>query len=282
MRFLVKYIQIMRGYMKKNFWKTEDCFIKDADNQYFLILLHKNYEIGTHYHEFYEMNIVVNGNGIHKIFDNEITVNKGDVFVIPPFVKHSYINCGELDVYHILIRNNFLEKFGSDLEEIPGFNQMFYFEPELRPISTQQHYLKLNFEDTLNLSVKLDQLLYMSNSKNVICTNIFATNLITELCLKINSSITNKATIMNIMEYINYNLSEKITLDTLSNTFHLSKSTLTRLFKKELNITPIDYLIKCRILRANTLIKTTEKNLSEIATECGFYDTSHMNKFIKN
>ncbi len=268
--------------MEKKFWSSDDCFIKDSEKQYFIILLHKSYEINTHYHEFHEINIVIGGTGIHKIADMEVAVKKGDIFVIPPYVKHSYTKCEDLDVFHILVRNTFIEKYGSDLAYIPGFNQMFYIEPQLRPTASQKHYLQLNFEDTVNLNDKLEQLLFMYKSKNIVCTNIFALNLITELCLKINSYISNKPTIMNIMEFINNNLSEKITTESLSNLFHLSKSSLTRLFKKELNITPIDYLIKCRVLKAKSLIKSSDKNLSEIATECGFYDTSHMNKFIKD
>ena len=105
------------------------------------------------------------------------------------------------------------------------------------------------------------------------------------LCIAMYESVEktverNDTDIIEIMDYINSNYSERITVDNLARLVNMSKSTLNRHFKRAVGITPVEYVIKCRTKRAKELIEENAYTKAEIAQMCGFYDSSHMDKYL--
>ena len=68
-----------------------------------------------------------------------------------------------------------------------------------------------------------------------------------------------------IREALNSAVYEKLTLDELSATFHISKSNIIRVFKKQYGVTPYEYLIGLKIDTAKLLLKNTHMTVGEIA-----------------
>ena len=98
------------------------------------------------------------------------------------------------------------------------------------------------------------------------------------ICIeRINSS---KPIINKILEYINDNLTDEILVSDLSKMANFSLYYFIRIFKKEIGLTPKEYLIQQRIQKAKELIRK-KIPLSQIALQCGFYDQSHMIKYFK-
>ena len=58
----------------------------------------------------------------------------------------------------------------------------------------------------------------------------------------------------------------------------INHSTLTQLFKRELNKTPIEYLFHYRIIVAKKFLEFTELPIGEIALRCGFKTTQHFSR----
>ena len=75
-----------------------------------------------------------------------------------------------------------------------------------------------------------------------------------------------------IKEYINKNFSAKITLSILSQKFGCCNATLTKTFKKEYNLSIMEYLCDVRLEKSKEMIVKTRKSFKEIAADCGFYD----------
>jgi len=63
-------------------------------------------------------------------------------------------------------------------------------------------------------------------------------------------------------------------LDDFIKEINLSKHHLIRLFEKETGITPYRFLHLCRIQRAQILLKSTEKSVTQIAYEVGYNDVT--------
>ena len=86
------------------------------------------------------------------------------------------------------------------------------------------------------------------------------------------------------LEYIEQNLSEKLTLDEIAQKINLNKYYLCRLFVKHLNISPRQYIIKQRVAKAEQLLKQEPSmQIVDIALVCGFASHSHFNRqFNKN
>jgi len=44
----------------------------------------------SHTHNFYELNIVMSGNGKHFVNNSTFYIASGDVFIVPPKISHNY------------------------------------------------------------------------------------------------------------------------------------------------------------------------------------------------
>lgn len=82
--------------------------------------------------------------------------------------------------------------------------------------------------------------------------------------------------------YIQEHYMESITLDDIADSILVSKSECCRCFKRTLNITPFEYLMKYRILESTKKMhQKTIESISEIASSVGFNNTSYYNKIFK-
>jgi AraC-like DNA-binding protein len=88
----------------------------------------------------------------------------------------------------------------------------------------------------------------------------------------------------DLISCIEDHYSEKITLDELAASVHISKSECCRCFKRALNVTPIEYLMKYRIYMAANLIRNKDpkaSSFSDLAYHVGFNNASYFNKVFK-
>ena len=84
-----------------------------------------------------------------------------------------------------------------------------------------------------------------------------------------------------VIQYIEINYSEPIQLDDLCKVASLSKPHLIVEFKKYLEVSPIDYLIRIRLEHASSLLMNKSLSISEIAYLVGYNDIYHFSKIFK-
>lgn len=77
------------------------------------------------------------------------------------------------------------------------------------------------------------------------------------------------------MDYIYSHINRRITVEELAEHADLSPSYLSRLFKKELNISISDYICEMKIEKAQHLLKYSDYSLVEIANYLAFSSQSH-------
>ncbi len=77
-------------------------------------------------------------------------------------------------------------------------------------------------------------------------------------------------------DYINDNLSQKLTLTEIAGAAHTSPYHLARLFKAAIGLSPHQYVIRRRVGRAKTLLVGTDLPIVEIAGAVGFANQSHL------
>jgi AraC family transcriptional regulator len=87
---------------------------------------------------------------------------------------------------------------------------------------------------------------------------------------------TNRASLDDIIDYIEQNLDQEITVQTLAQNANLSISALAHSFKKNMGISPYQYIINQRLERARKLLLDRDTNLpiSTICQMCGFSNPS--------
>jgi len=77
------------------------------------------------------------------------------------------------------------------------------------------------------------------------------------------------------MAYIHEHYAEPISLDDIAAYVGFSEQHLSRCFRKEIGITPVDYLRRYRIRQARALLETGDRSITEVALEVGFSGSSY-------
>lgn len=88
--------------------------------------------------------------------------------------------------------------------------------------------------------------------------------------------------IKRLVSYIEEHLSDSdVSVGDMAEAVATSRSGLQRKIKQAMGITPQDFLREARIKHACHLLRTTEKNISEIAYASGFNDPKYFSRCFK-
>ena len=85
-----------------------------------------------------------------------------------------------------------------------------------------------------------------------------------------------------IQTYIAEHYAEKLTLTGIASQFYISPYYLSRLFKKSINLSLIEYINGVRIKAAQNLIEKTNESISDISEKTGFLTTAHFRRVFKD
>ncbi len=84
-----------------------------------------------------------------------------------------------------------------------------------------------------------------------------------------------------MLSYIRLNYVNHITLEDIANAALVSKSECLRCFRSRFHMTPIQYLIQCRLELACHLLRSTDMNVREISARCGFEDAGYFGRVFR-
>ena len=93
-----------------------------------------------------------------------------------------------------------------------------------------------------------------------------------------------EARVKAAISYIEEHYHEQITLDQLADSIHISKSECCRCFKRTLQVSPIEYLMKYRIFQAVNMLQRGDpqaRSMSTLAFHVGFNNASYFNKVFR-
>ncbi|MCA5006700.1 AraC family transcriptional regulator [Sphingobacterium bovistauri] len=99
------------------------------------------------------------------------------------------------------------------------------------------------------------------------------------LALEINQ--TTNSLFLNLKDFVRKHITEKISLESLQKVANMSKSSLIRMFKKELGISPMEYVINQRLQHAKELLRMT-KSVKESCFGSGFTDVNYFVRLFKS
>ncbi len=131
------------------------------------------------------------------------------------------------------------------------------------------------------LSGKFVKLINMSTSTSNL--DKIHEKMIHEYCLLVQNKARNKYSLLiqNVLNYIDFNLSQQLTLSVLADYFNVSSPYLSKIFKKELETTITDYITNRRIHESLRLLSTTNMQIQDISSYVGILDFNYYAKTFK-
>jgi AraC family L-rhamnose operon transcriptional activator RhaR len=239
-----------------------------------------------HSHQFYELNIITAGEGQHYVGDTSLPARAGDVFLIPPEMPHGYHSEGRLDIFHVLLRAAFMQRYREELAALPAHTLLFDVEPHLRRSSGQSCHLHLPAHVRETLAADAERIARAEQNREFAYANVLTLALIGRLGELLRRSLhrdpqqTEARELLEVMEFVRENCEQRLTLDALAAKARMSKATLNRRFGELLHQSPMQYVLHCRLEKARALLAAHSYTKTEVAQLCGFYDVAHLNKYL--
>lgn len=238
-----------------------------------------------HVHNVWELNFVEHAAGAQRIVgdSDEIIGEKDLVLVTSTELKHAWQNgnCRSNDIHEITIQ------FHPNLFSSPAF-QKNQFDSIMKMMTKAEHGLAFGLAD-IN---RILPILRMIPTERGFYSVMKFFILLHELSLSEDARVLSKNSspeytesdyqMKKILDYLNKNLSNPITIDELAQYMGMSLSTLSRFLKKNTNHNFTDFLQEYRI---NTVVRELNSNgkecIMDIASRCGFVSQSYFYKIFK-
>lgn len=204
-------------------------------------------------------------NGIRHI------VNEGQTFFIPPDIPHSYRQMSEEWIIHVIGFTGVLCGQLMDTIKMKDSGVYLVKDRELFPRSIHR---------MISLKERCDEDVQRYLSKEGYS---FLMDMAVNVQIMEKGIPDQKYSVINkIMEYLEENFRQDLSLDMLSEHVSLSKDYLCALFRKKTNYTIMQYLNIIRIGWARIYLEQyPEKNVEEIGLMCGFRSPSYFGKIFK-
>ncbi|SHI46598.1 AraC-type DNA-binding protein [Clostridium cavendishii DSM 21758] len=254
-----------RGYLYKDFKLFH---LKDNKKESFEL----------HYHEFNKIIVFLSGKVNYLIEGKSYNLKPGDILFINNYEVHRPIIDSSEEYERIIfwVNSDFLIKNNSN-----DFNLLKCFEFAAK---NKINLLRLENDDKKYINELIRELELEVDSK-VIGSSILSSALFIKLMVNLNrfflnydlskekADISFNEIIQNILFYINNNLKEDLSIDSISNKFFISKYYLMHKFKNETGYTLHSYINQKRMILACEYIKQG-KNIHDVSEMCGFNDYS--------
>ncbi|MDK2807801.1 MAG: hypothetical protein PWP24_535 [Clostridiales bacterium] len=241
-----------------------------------------------HYHEFYELFILLAPSSGHLIEGNSYRLKLGDMVLVPPYCLHKSIYEEGAPSKRLVI--NFM--FPKDFFGLPnGYSCL------LKPFNEKVPIFRFSQEQKELLYKMLNEIFLYSKQSDFAQTELnelvvhakFIDFLNTVLRFQDQSIYQNDENlspaaqkIYEITSYIHAHFAEDLSLDTLAEKFFISPYYLSHQFKKVTNFTLSNYIQMTRSKYAQHLLLTTEDKITDIAATCGFTSFSQFNRVFQS
>ena len=224
--------------------------------------VNKPLEYPLHHHDYYELEIVAEGELLHECNGKSMVLKRGDAYILSPNDVHRLVPFQKTKIYNICIYTEQCSKSLARLlhnEEYPRFGRLD--DNVLEELSALHEALR----DTL------DSIGQYREARTSALTTLLASRLFemtsAEISLQTDQSYS---TIAKAMSFIEAHLANPITLEEVAAASGYSRTYFSRLFKEIVGINFKDYLERERIELASDLLENEKMNITEISYAVGF------------
>lgn len=240
-----------------------------------------------HIHYKFEIYYEIEGGRRYFIEDSAYVVNAGSVVLIGENQIHKTASLGDTPSSRIVLNfsREYLERVA---QAFPNVDFFAFLSEERNHLLTG-----LTVKQQNQIYGLLQQLLAMEDETSA-AADALRRLLLGTLLLELkehcrrqqeqtaeNGRVSNH-TVDQIQAYIAEHYAEKLTLTGIANQFYISPYYLSRMFKKSINLSLIEYINGVRIKAAQNLIERSSGSIAEIAAKTGFMTTAHFRRVFKD
>lgn len=250
---------------------VQSCLEKKRFSVAYLYSEEKTMEM--HIHDCYEIYYSISGGKTFLINDRCYDIESGDLFVINNYESHylSQIDAEAHERVVISIHPQFLASLSSPATDLSlcftkrseEYSNRIHLDKE-----AQKHFLYYAHKITGATGYGADLIENAALTELMIMLGGFFQK---NREMSDGTGYQYSTLVMNIIEYINRHIAEKLTIATLSANFYVSESYICRVFKQETGTTVNKYIAARRIAIAKTLL-VGGASVSEACDRSGFND----------
>lgn len=225
----------------------------------------------------YLLHFILDGKGTYRVRDKEYHLGKGEGFLIYPN-DITFYQADEKEPWVYLWiafsgykSEEYLKLCGIDYENLICRSDKGEELREYVEIMLEQKKVEIKNE------FFIQGLLFKFISALILEDNNIAKQ---DTSVKINYNLDNLY-IKKALEYINLNYENSITVNEIANYLNLNRSYLTYIFKKNLNVTPQEFLLNFKTIKAAELLHITDYPVQAIANVLGYGSESSFCKAFK-
>ncbi len=245
----------------------------------------KEFNFPLHYHDEYELNLILNAQGAKRIVGDHIDIiGDLELVLIGPNTPHVWLThqC-TTEITEVTIqwhKDLFDEKFLTR-NQLSFIKKMF--DMSARGVSFPQKTIEAVRDRILNLSQRsgfdsvmdLISLLHdLSTSRKIF--SLSDTSFLNSKNFSYNSRRLEKA-----FEFMNSNYHNQISLNDVAKLVNMSDESFSRFIKKRTGNTFINSLNEIRLGHASRMLIDTTHSITEISYQCGFNNMSNFNRLFK-
>lgn len=234
-----------------------------------------------HWHDEVQIAVVTQGSVLFRSTDSEARLETGQGVFINSGCLHEAVSTGDSHSEYVCV--NF------DPKIIAGYNSSLIRKDYIAPVlsADELKMVFLNSEpwqgEVCSLLLKMAEVM----EKAVYGYEFELKILLSRIWLIIirnnkeilesaaHTHFADKKRMNTLQEYIAANYMEKLTLEGIAASDHISKGECCRIFSRMLDTTPFRYLVCFRISKSLKLLTATEMSISEIAQHTGFGNSSY-------
>ena len=237
---------------------------------------HELYNYRYHWHDSdYELDILLKGKGEFCSGQNTYYMEENDVILINPKVWHASFSQEENSKALVL---RFSE---SAFRSLLGKDERLHFDlpPSDAATRDREIYRKLRYYAARLLAAMGQkgpfQKLTARSSFEMFLSTLCDLNPAVEMISDPNKK--SREIIDRLMKFIEQHWAEKLSLEDIAQYTHYNRTYVSTLFKNAVGINFHDYLTKVRLSNAIFQLAVTDKNMTQIALDCGFSDLKTFN-----
>lgn len=226
---------------------------------------HKNADYEYHFHLYYEIMYITSGEVVIYSNGSEVTMHPGTVCVIPPFTPHK-TKYRDADIKNIIFGSLYVEN---------------YISPEALKQLEEGISTNVSISKKDALSETVETLIEEIDFYNGESAYIYLYKILMSCKVIYLISHREDKTITKAIHYIGIHSKSKLTLDEIASACKVTKFHVCRAFKKELNITPVEYITFAKMRRAVTMLCYTDRTIAKISSLLSFYSPKYFTKLFR-